>query len=153
MYSKQEISKQKQVFWTTFGKYMQPVLSADGEEINWINYKTGISGITFKMDVDNGQAAIQIRLSHVDTALQQKHYDQFLQLKSMLQAELNEEWQWQPMTTNEDGRIVSTIGKQLSGVSIHRNEDWPAIISFLKPRIVALDAFWSNAKYAFESII
>ena len=92
MYSKQEISKQKQVFWTTFGKYMQPVLSADGEEINWVNYKTGISGITFKMDVDNGQAAIQIRLSHVDTALQQKHYNQFLQLKSMLQAELNEEF-------------------------------------------------------------
>jgi hypothetical protein len=149
VYSKQEISKQKQVFWTTFGKYMQPVLSADGEEINWVNYKTGISGITFKMDVDNRQATIQIRLSQVDTTLQKKHYNQFLQLKSMLQSELNEEWQWQPMTANE----VSTIGTQLSGLSIHRSEDWPAIISFLKPRIVALDAFWSNAKYAFESIM
>jgi hypothetical protein len=41
MYTKQEISKQKQAFWTAFGKYMKPVLSADGEEISWLNYKTG----------------------------------------------------------------------------------------------------------------
>ena len=29
MYTKQEISKQKQAFWTAFGRYMKPVASAD----------------------------------------------------------------------------------------------------------------------------
>jgi hypothetical protein len=33
-----------------------------------------------------------------------------------------------------------------------KRDDWPAIISFLKPRIIALDAFWSQAKYGFEDI-
>jgi hypothetical protein len=28
--------------------------------------------------------------------------------------------------------------------------DWPAIISFLKPRIIALDEFWENVKPGFE---
>ncbi|RYZ23162.1 MAG: DUF4268 domain-containing protein, partial [Chitinophagaceae bacterium] len=35
---------------------------------------------------------------------------------------------------------------------IFRREDWPELISFFKPRIVALDAFWSEAKYFFEAL-
>jgi hypothetical protein len=42
MYTKQETSKQRQEFWTAFGRYMKPVLSADGEEI--------------RMEVDSRQA-------------------------------------------------------------------------------------------------
>ncbi|TVP42967.1 MAG: DUF4268 domain-containing protein, partial [Mongoliibacter sp.] len=38
----------------------------------------------------------------------------------------------------------------LADVNVMEKDDWPAIISFLKPRIIALDAFWSNIKPAFE---
>ena len=53
MYSKSEASQLKQEFWTSFGQYMSPVLSAEGEKLNWINYKTGEKDIFFKMKANN----------------------------------------------------------------------------------------------------
>jgi hypothetical protein len=134
MYTKQEISKQKQAFWTAFGRYMKPVLSAEGEAISWLNYKTGNKQVSFKMEVDTREAEISIVLH--DPA----YYGRFVQLKGVLFAELGEEdWTWAPR---------SHIAKRLTGVNIFKNEDWPAIISFLKPRIIALDSFWSLVKDA-----
>ncbi len=40
----------------------------------------------------------------------------------------------------------------LNGVSIFNKEDWPQLISFFKQRIIALDQFWSTARYGFEAL-
>lgn len=153
MFTKQETAKQKQAFWTTFGKYMKPVPSADGEKVNWINYKTGIPGIYFRMDADHEKATIAIELTHTDTNLQRRQYELFLQLKHILRDLLGEDWHWQPVMPNEFGKTISRIGTELTGVNINRTEYWPAFISFFKPRIIALDAFWSTARYGFEGIM
>ena len=63
MYTKQEASLIKKKFWTSFGRYLQPVPNAEGETINWINYKTGIRDIFFRMDVDTRSAQIAIERS------------------------------------------------------------------------------------------
>jgi hypothetical protein len=150
MYTREEISKQKQAFWTAFGKYMRPVLSADGLPVSWLNYKTGVPGISFKMDADRDHAVIMILLSNNNVAIQQSHYDQFLQLKGMLEDSLEEQdWIWQ-QADMEAGKHNSTISKTLKGVNVLNPSDWADIISFLKPRIIALDNFWSLTKPAFE---
>ena len=151
MYSKQETSKQKQAFWTAFGRYMKPVLSADGEEISWSNYKTGVKGIGFKMEADRKQAILSIVLSQPGLEAQEAHYERFLQLKEILYETLGErDWVWGFNVPDESGKSISTISKQLNGVNILVTQDWPAIISFFKPRIIALDTFWSMTKYGFE---
>lgn len=150
MYTKQETSKQRQAFWTAFGQYMQPVLSAEGIAANWVNYKTGISGIHFKMDTDTKLAQIGIVLSHKDLDIQRAHYDTFCSLSNLLHHELGETWHWQALVQDEYGKTVSKIGTELSGVNINQNGDWPVLISFFKSRIIALDAFWSQVKPGFE---
>ncbi len=153
MYTKQEISRQKQAFWTAFGRYMKPVLSADGEEISWLNYKTGNKQVTVKMDADSRQAQIAIVVQHPDREEQRLYFERFIKLKDIFDETVGEEdWTWQPDGTDEHGRKTSTIHKQLTGVNIFRHEDWPAIISFLKPRIIALDAFWSMVRYQFPNL-
>ena len=153
MYTKQDISRQKQAFWTAFGRYLKPILSADGEEISWLNYKTGNKHLGFRMDVDTRQAILSVVLDHPDAATRQTHYDRLTQLRPIFADSLEEDdWTWQPGATDEHGRSISTIQKQLDGVNLFRNEDWPAIISFLKPRIIALDAFWSMVKYQFSNL-
>ena len=148
MYTREEISKKKQAFWTAFGKYMQPVLSADGLPVNWVNYKTGINGISFKMDADRYHAVIMISLS-ANGSLLHTHYEQFLQLKGMLEESLGEDdWIWQSEELH--GKKFFTISKKLQEVNVLNEADWPAIISFLKPRMIALDEFWSMARPAFE---
>jgi hypothetical protein len=152
MYSKQEASKLRQQFWTTFGQYMSPVLSAEGEKVNWINYKTGEKNISFRMHADNKKASIGIELTNRDREIQQLYFEQFLHFKNLFDDTLNEEWNWQLHAHDEHGKLVSKILKEKTGVSIFQKQDWPGLISFLKPRIIALDEFWSSVKYAFESL-
>jgi hypothetical protein len=45
---------------------------------------------------------------------------------------------------------LSRIYCTLQPANIFKETDWPAIISFLKPRMIALDAFWANHKFIFE---
>ena len=60
MYNRNEHAKIKQEFWTSFGRYMMLVQSAGIEKVNWVNYKTGIKGVFFKMDVGISEAVIAI---------------------------------------------------------------------------------------------
>lgn len=152
MYSKDEAAQLKSTFWTTFGQYMAPILSAEGEKVNWVNYKTGEKGVQFKMWADNKKAAIGIELSQSDKGIQELYFEQLVQLKNMLKETLEEEWIWVLHVNDEQGRTVSRIYTELPGVNIFKKEDWPAMISFFKPSLLALDQFWSSAKYAFEAL-
>lgn len=150
MYTKQEASRIRQSFWTAFGQYMLPVLSAEGLKINWINYKTGIKHIQFTMEVNNKSAIIAIVINHKDAGERKNYYEKFLQQQKLLENSLQEKWQWDASAQDENGKPMSRIFTELKEVNIFNQSDWPAIISFLKPRIVALDEFWSSAKYSFE---
>lgn len=152
MYSKQESRKLKQEFWTTFGQYMSPILSAEGEKINWINYKTGEKNIFFRMNADNENASIGIEITHIDESLQALYFEQFKQLKSLMQNALKEEWFWQLYIKDEDGKTISRIHKSINNVNIFNKNDWSQLISFFKPRIIALDEFWSTSKQIFEAM-
>jgi len=151
MYSKDQASQLKQAFWTAFGQYMGPVLNTDGLRTNWINYKTGVKHIFFRMQADNKTATIAIEIAHPDPELQQLFFEQFATYKAMLHGTLNEKWEWQLHTTDDYGKTVSRIFTEITSVSIFQKEDWPRLISFFKPRIIALDEFWSDAKPAFEA--
>lgn len=152
MYSKEEAAQLKSTFWTALGQYMAPILSAEGEKVTWLNYKTGEKGIQYKMWADNKKAGIGIELSQSDTGIQQLYYEQLVQLQKMLVEVVGENWTWVLQGSDEYGRIVSRVYTELDGVSIFKKEDWPQMISFFKPRLIALDQFWSSAKYAFETL-
>lgn len=120
--------------------------------MNWVNYKTGEKAIAFRMEADNKKASIAIELSQKDPDIQQLYFEQFSQLRKMLEESTGEEWTWSLLGQDEFGRPLSRIYRELPGVSIFRKEDWPEMISFFKPRIIALDAFWTSAKYSFEML-
>lgn len=149
MYSKEQASKLKAQFWTNFGQYMKPIPGASRLPVNWINYKTGIRNIHFKMDADNTKAFIAVEISHQQQEERLRYYNQFLSLKNLLTSTTTFNWQWNE-TLQTDHKTISSISLQLGGVNILDQADWPAIISFLKPRIIALDTFWDLVKEGFE---
>ena len=149
MYSRQEASQLRKNFWTSFGQYMRPLSNAEGETVNWLNYKTGVRHLYFRMDADNKRARIAVEMRHPDISVQKKYFEKFVALKNVFYDMLQEEWDWQLHAVDEDGKAVSRISKTINGVNIFNNADWPAIISFLKPRMLALDNFWSLVKEGF----
>jgi hypothetical protein len=150
VYSKQEAAKLKQQFWTAFGLYLSPVLSAEGEHINWLNYKTGKKDIFFRMNAYNKAASISIDITPRDAELQALYFEQFEQLKMLLHEILQEEWTWCLHMHDDNGKTISRIYTGVQDVNVFNKEDWPKLISFFKPRIIALDKFWSRAKNVFE---
>jgi hypothetical protein len=151
MFTREEASRIRHEFWTTLGKYMSPIPSAEGEKINWVNYHTRVKDLHFRMDAGPKTASIAISLEHRDPGIQEIFFEQFLQFKPLLHDILGEEWQWQ-LHANIEGKVITRIYREISGVSVFNKEQWPELISFFKPRMIALDSFWENAKYSFESL-
>ncbi|CAN5192846.1 hypothetical protein BH23BAC1_BH23BAC1_38960 [soil metagenome] len=152
MYTKGEASQLRQAFWTAFGQYIAPHPSDEGLKVNWINYNTGFKSVYFRMQADSRKASIGIELSHADVEIQQMFFEQFLALKNVLHQILGEEWRWLLHTKDQKNKTFSRIYKELSPVNIFNKDEWPDLISFFKPRIIALDEFWIDAKYSFENL-
>jgi hypothetical protein len=153
MYTREQATQLRQAFWTSFGQYMAPVPSAEGSKVNWSNYKTGIKHVFFRMHADNKRAYIGIEITHPDTEIQQIYFEQFAEFKHLLHSLMTEEWDWVLHTRDEDGKIISRIYKEILAVSVFNPNDWADLISFFKPRIIALDEFWSDAKYSFDALL
>jgi hypothetical protein len=150
LYSKDEVAKLKQEFWTTFGQYMALETSSEGMRVNWINYKTGVKHLYFKMEADGKKVRIGIEINHPDSSLQELLFEQFKEFKTILNGYLNEDWNWELHINDDNGKLVSRISITSHGISIFKKEDWPLLISFLKPRLIALDSFWNDAKDSFS---
>lgn len=130
---------------------MSLVPNEDGLKINWVNYKTGIKHLYVRMEADHKTAKIYVAISHPDEGIRELMFTQFKEYKNVLHAELGEEWIWSENHYDEYGKNTTRIGIELDkNVSVFKAEDWPTLINFFKPRIIALDQFWSNAKYGFE---
>jgi hypothetical protein len=152
MFSRQEASRIREEFWTAFGRYMSPVPSASGLKINWVNYHTGLKDVYFRMDAGQKFSAIYISMEHRDHEIQEMYFEQFTAYRALLHAQLEEEWQWQLRAPMPDGKVMSRIYREIPGVSVFNKDHWPELISFFKPRIIALDAFWEDAKYGFDAL-
>jgi len=153
MYSKEEAARLRQQFWISFGQYMKPVPSASGSTVHWVNYKTGVKNIFFKMDVTNKQAIIAIQLTHSDPDIRHLIFEQFEEFKLMFTNAMSEEWDWAKDFTDDYGKTVSQIYTSLTAVSVFNQQHWPDLISFFKSRIIALDEFWDHVKPVFEDLI
>jgi hypothetical protein len=151
VFTREESSRIRHEFWTTFGRYMSPVPSAEGLKINWINYHTRVRDVHFRMETFPKSAMIAISLEHKDPEIQQLYFEQFLELKEMLHSTLEEEWTWKLHIPVND-KLVSRIYQELPDVSVFNKDQWPELISFFKPRIIALDSFWEHARYGFEGL-
>lgn len=151
MYSKQEETFLRKQFWTSLGQYLAPVPSAGGSKINWINYKTGIRFINFKMDVVKDHAYIGIEILHNNPAIQKLYFDHFKTLQMDIEKLLSEKWVWEE-NVHIDGKNISRIYQTMRHINIYKQTDWPQIITFLKVRIIALDTFWAGHKEIFEML-
>jgi hypothetical protein len=152
MYSRKESSQIKQEFWTTYGRYMRPIMSSSGMKVNWVSYKTGVKHLRFVTDVDGHVAKIGIELSHADKEMQLLFMEQFVQMKIFLNSTIGEEWTWDTEASDSLGRPVCLIYISLDNVNVFDKECWPELIQFFKPRMIALDEFWSMAFETFNDL-
>lgn len=145
MYNPQEASQVRQQFWTTLGQYLTPIPSATGLKVNWINYKTGVKAIRFKMDVLPKHAFAGVEINGT-AETRSDLYRMFLLLKQ----DFPHSYTWLEATDNADGKSVSRIYKSLHGFTPLNKAHWPELIAFLKEQIIAFDGFWALHNEVFK---
>ncbi len=152
MFTKEEASRIRKQFWTSLGQYLKPLPNADGEIINWINYRTGVKNIFIRLEANAKNAQIYLELNHADDGLRALIYEQFLELKPLFEQAAGKDWEWQAQTQNTDYKMVARITASLKACNIYQQQSWPQLIQFFKERLLALDAFWCDVKPIFEEL-
>lgn len=150
MYSKAEAAQLKKDFWTALGQYMKPVRNSEGENIHWVNYKTGIKGIYFRWQANRTSVSAAIEIVHKEENERISLYQKMEALKPVFK-EVVGEWSWLSEVYDEHGLPTSKIYITQESVNLFDKSDWPVMISFLKEKMMKLDAFWAQAKMYFET--
>lgn len=148
MYTKEEKKAIKTEFWTSFGVYMRKYTSQYGK-VHWVNYKTKIKDLYFRLEFTNSEAIFAIDLQHKDDGIRELFYEQLTELKVVLQDSIGEELQWQELCFNEFNQPISRISTSLSGVNLYNKDDWHKVFLFFEKKMVGLHEFWLDFKEIF----
>ena len=120
MYSKQEVKKTRELFYTSFGKYMGKNKSIHGKRIKWVNYPTHVRHIYVRLFSNSKMAKIYIELQHKDDEIRSLYFEQFKQLKSAFENCVGS-WIWIEYAQNELNQSSSRIEKEIQNVNILKN--------------------------------
>jgi hypothetical protein len=104
------------------------------------------------MNAEQHKASIAIVFSHPDRELQLLYFEQLTAFKNLFKAAVNEEWEWNAEAKNEFGVAQCQVSMSMDNCSVYNQQNWPSLISFLKPRLIALDQFWEDVKPIFEEL-
>ena len=151
MFTKEQVKQFNKEFWTAFGVVMKPHYSASGFKINWINYKTGVKDIVFKMDATTKTVSIAIQFKHKDEGIRALYWEQLEEFKTLFHSTMDEEWIWDDSLFDKYGSSYSSVSIENKG-NIYDKDQWQDMFAFLKVRLIKLDEFWDDAKEMFKSL-
>lgn len=152
MFSKKEAQAIRVEFWTAFGLYMKKHSSYFGPGHKWLNYKTGVRHIFFRLIAEKNQVAISIEIQHKDQGIRALNFDQFAEVRKILDEMLPTKMEHQLHHRNLDGQEIARIYASSEAYSIYRKDDWGEMFRFLEGRLVPLDEFWYDFKDLFKEL-
>lgn len=153
MYGKEEAIELRKLFWTSFGKYIGHNRFANGKKGKWLNYKTGVKDIYFRLDVDKRTAKVCIDIQHKDNGIRELFFEQFKELKTVFETTTNtKKWIWLNEYTNSFNKNISRIYVEIDKVNMYDKSTWNVIFPFLSKHIIAVDIFWEEFKDIFKHL-
>lgn len=135
MYSKEETQKLKREFWIAFAeKYPR----------KWVLYDTKIKDFSFKFYVDNKKAQILIDIEHRNDEKRNSYFEKLEALKNILDDEFVKNLVFEKNFSLENGKTISRIWVEKSGVGFSNRNYWNEIFDFFYEKMNALELFYSE---------
>ena len=139
MFSKQEAQLLKTEFWTAFGKAFPR---------KWLLYDTKIKDFSFKFYADNKKAEVSLDIEMKDELFRNAYYEKIWSLESILEDEIGA-FTKDEFYTLENGKVISRIWVEKTGVSIYNKQTWPDTFEFFVEKMNAFEMFY----YEYEDFI
>ncbi|MFA9190055.1 DUF4268 domain-containing protein [Flavobacterium sp. FZUC8N2.13] len=133
MYSKEETQRLKREFWVTFAeKYPR----------KWVLYDTKIKDFSFKFYVDNKKAQVLIDIEHRSNEKRTAYFEKLEALKNILEEEFIADLVFEKDYVLENGKTISRIWVEKTGVGFSNRNYWDSIFDFLEEKMDALERFY-----------
>lgn len=140
MFSKEESRKLREEFWTSFGKSFPR---------KWILYNTKIKDFSFKFYFDTKKAGVTLDIESQDLKNRIHYYQKLESLKSILLEEYLPGAIFEDVFFLDNGKEISRIYMEKTGVSVHNKKSWWEVMEFLNENMLLFEAFYRE----YEDII
>lgn len=137
MYSKKELVDLKKDFWESFSRYTAYHSAKIGEPINWIYYKTGISGLELKFDIEKSVCRVVLEVNSKDPERKMILYNDLLKYQGLINESLPN-LMWEQNYYLQEGKYVSRVYQEHFGLSLFNRNDWPDIFKFMAEQMFQL---------------
>lgn len=151
MWSKEETKNRKVMFFTNFGIYMKKYIPEYGKKIRWVNYRTGVHSIQFKIEADKTSSRVCIDIINKDDGVREIFFEQFEEFKTLLSNSMDK-LDWVKEYRIESGFYITRIFTELKGPSINQESEWGDIYRFFEKNLVALHEFWDISQDVFKDL-
>lgn len=143
MYSKEETQQLKREFWIAFAeKYPR----------KWLLYDTKIKDFAFKFYVDNKKAQVLIDIEPRNDQKRIAYFEKLEALKTILGEEFVTDLVFEKNYYLENGKTISRIWVEKSGVSVSNRNYWDTIFDFFNEKMAALELFYAEYDEFIKSI-
>ncbi len=136
MFSKKESARLRKEFWTSFGKSFPR---------KWLLYNTKIKDLSLKFYADTKKARVMIDIEMKDPLFREAYFDKFLSIKNIFKTEL-QDLIFDKEHPLENGKTISRIYTELTGVSIHNKNSWAQIYAFFNETMPKLESIFLEYK-------
>jgi hypothetical protein len=139
MFSKEEALQIKKDFWIAF---------ATEYPRKWLLYNTKIKDVTFKFYVDNKKAQVVLDIEPKDEEKRKTYYEKVESLKNILIEDYLENAIFERNFYLENGKIISRVWVEITGISINNKNTWNTIFDFFNKKMSAFELFfYENEDY------
>lgn len=133
MFSKEESRKLRREFWTSFGRSFPR---------KWILYHTKIKDLSFKFHFDTKKALVTLDVESQDLKNRIHYYQKLESLKNILLEDHLPEAVFEDVFFLDNGKEISRIYVEKTGVSIHNKNSWRETMEFLNEKMLQFEAFY-----------
>ena len=144
MFSREEKKSLNTAFFNQFVRHMSRHHSKGGGGGRWESYKTGVKGLYFRM-LTAPVVGMAIDIQQKDPEIRALLYDQFVELRRLLEAEWGDGVNYEQSHYLESGLEVSRISITLENAYFYDKDQWTEILNWFETNLLGLDAFWDTA--------
>lgn len=146
MLSKEEFKNYKITFWNEFKAHMSKHRGNSGRRMNWLQYRTDLSDIYFRLETDKNAIRVCFDIQYKDEDIRSIIWEQMGELKQVLINEMGEEGIWNEHHFNSFLPDFCRIYWEKEGLNYLRENDRQAIFDFFEDKLVRFDRFYDTYK-------
>lgn len=130
---------------------MKKYIPEYGGKIRWVNYRTGVNSIRFKIEADKVSSRVCIDIINKDEGVREVFFEQFEEFKTLLSNSMDE-LEWIKEYRIDSGIYITRIITEFKGPSINNESEWGEIYRFFEKNLVALHEFWDISQDVFKDL-